>query len=103
ESGTDPYRARLAVQERVSQAKVALPGVSSPPQMLQPLSSTNRVMIVGLSSTELTPIEMSVLARWTIRPRLMGVPGVATVSICGQRERQLQILVDPTTLRATGV
>ena len=74
EPGTDPYRARLAVQERVSQAKVALPGVSSPPQMLQPLSSTNRVMIVGLSSNDLTPIEMSVLARWTIRPRLMGVP-----------------------------
>ncbi|TMF12505.1 MAG: efflux RND transporter permease subunit, partial [Chloroflexi bacterium] len=103
EPGTDPYRARLAVQERVSQAKVALPGVSSPPQMLQPLSSTNRVMIVGLSSTELTPIEMSVLARWTIRPRLMGVPGDANVSIWGQRERQLQILVDPTHLRDTGV
>ena len=103
EPGTDPYRARLAVQERVSQAKVALPGVSSPPQMLQPLSSTNRVMIVGLSSNELTPIEMSVLARWTIRPRLMGVPGVANVSIWGQRERQLQILVDPAHLRDTGV
>src|SRR5206468_1081451 len=81
EPGTDPYRARLAVQERVSQAKVALPGVSSPPQMLQPLSSTNRVMIVGLSSNDLTPIEMSVLARWTIRPRLMGVPGVAKVNV----------------------
>jgi Cu/Ag efflux pump CusA len=103
EPGTDPYRARLAVQERVSQAKVALPGVSSPPQMLQPLSSTNRVEIVGLSSSELNPIELSVLARWTIRPRLMGVPGVANVSIWGQRERQLQILVDPTHLRETGV
>jgi len=103
EPGTDPYRARLAVQERVSQAKVALPGVSSPPQMLQPLSSTNRVMIVGLSSNDLTPIEMSVLARWTIRPRLMGVPGVANVSIWGQRERQLQVLVDPAHLHDTGV
>src|SRR5207247_1667970 len=97
------YRARLAVQERVSQAKVALPGVSSPPQMLQPLSSTNRVMIVGLSSNDLTPIEMSVLARWTIRPRLMGVPGVANVSIWGQRERQLQVQVDPAHLHDTGV
>src|SRR5437870_2845672 len=103
EPGTDPYRARLAVQERVSQAKVALPGVSSPPQMLQPLSSTNRVMIVGLSSNDLTPIEMSVLARWTIKPRLMGVPGVANVSIWGQRERQLQVQIDPERLRAKGV
>ncbi len=103
EPGTDPFRARLAVQERVSQAKVALPGVSSPPQMLQPLSSTNRVMIVGVSSSELSPIEMSVLARWTIRPRLMGVEGVANVSIWGQRERQLQVLVDPAQLRDRGV
>jgi len=103
EPGTDPYRARLAVQERVSQAKVALPGVSSPPQMLQPLSSTNRVMIVGLASNELNPIELSVQARWTIRPRLMGVPGVANVSIWGQRERQLQVQVDPAHLRDTGV
>ena len=103
EPGTDPYRARLAVQERVSQARVALPGVASPPQMLQPLSATNRVMMVGVSSSELSPIEMSVLARWTIRPRLMGVPGVANVSIWGQRERQLQVLVDPARLRDSGV
>jgi Cu/Ag efflux pump CusA len=41
---------------------------------------------------------MSVLARWTIRPRLMGVPGVANVSIWGQRERQLQVQVDPKRL-----
>ena len=47
----------------------------------------------GLAEKSLT--DMSVLARWTVRPRLMGVPGVANVSICGQRERQLQVLVDP--------
>jgi Cu/Ag efflux pump CusA len=103
EPGTDPFRARLAVQERMSQAKVALPGVSSPPQILQPKSSTNRVMIIQLSTSELTPIEMSVLARWTIRPRLVGVPGVSSVAIWGLRERQLQVLVDPENLRDRGV
>jgi Cu/Ag efflux pump CusA len=46
---------------------------------------------------------MSVLARWTIRPRLMGVPGVANVSIWGQRERQLQVQADPKRLKAAGV
>ena len=65
--------------------------------MLQPLSSLSRFMIVGLSSSEKSLIEMSVLARWTVQPRLMGVPGVANVSIFGQRERQLQVLVDPVT------
>ena len=57
----------------------ALPNVSKPPQILQPLSSTNRVMMVGVESQKLSPIEMSVLARWTIVPRLLGVPGVANV------------------------
>ena len=60
-------------------------------------------MIVGLSSEELSLIEMSVLARWTIGPRLMGVPGVANVAIWGQRERQLQVQVDPEQLQDTGV
>src|SRR3990172_1837255 len=60
-------------------------------------------MIVGLSSKELSLIQMSVLARWTIAPRLMGVPGVAHVSIWGNRDRQLQVQVDPLRLQAEGV
>ena len=63
----------------------ALPNVSKPPQILQPLSSTNRVLMVGVNSKTLSPIQMSVLARWTIIPRLLGVPGVANVSIWGER------------------
>jgi Cu/Ag efflux pump CusA len=71
--------------------------------MLNPLSSTGRVMEVGLTSESLSLIEMSVLARWTIVPRLMGLPGVANVSIWGQRKRQLQVQVDPEHLRDEGV
>src|SRR5512140_768271 len=97
EPGTDIARARQMVTERLAQA-FALPHVSKPPTMLQPLSSTSRVMVVGLSSKTLTPIQMSVLARWTILPRLLGVPGVANVAIWGQRDRQLQVLVDPKRL-----
>ncbi len=52
-------------------------------------------MAVGFRSEEVSPIEMSVLARWSIRPKLLGVPGVANVAIFGQRERQLQVKVDP--------
>jgi CzcA family heavy metal efflux pump len=102
EPGTDILDARQVVEERLTQAH-ALPQVSKPPQMLQPVSSTSRVMMVGLSSYELSLIEMSLLARWNVRPRLMGVPGVANVSVWGQRERQLQVLVDPERLRAHGV
>ena len=102
EPGTDILDARQVVEERLTQAH-ALPQVSKPPQMLQPVSSTSRVMLVGLTSDELSLIDMSLLARWNIRPRLMGVPGVANVSVWGQRERQLQVLVDPARLRAHDV
>ncbi len=73
EAGTDIMRARQVVQERLTQAH-ALPNVSKPPVMLQPVSSANRVTKVGMSSNELSLIQMSVLARWTVKPRLMGVP-----------------------------
>jgi CzcA family heavy metal efflux pump len=102
EPGTDLFRARQAVQERLAQAH-AIPHVSRPPQMLQPVSSTSRTMLVGLSSTSLSLIEISQLARWTIKPRLMGVEGVANVASFGQRERQLQVQVDPQRLHDNGV
>ncbi len=102
EEGTDPIRARQMVQERLTES-FALPNVSKPPTMLQPLSTTSRVMLVGLSSDELSLIDLGVLARWNIKPRLMGVPGVANVAIWGKREWQLQVLVDPEELQDDGV
>src|SRR6266516_4374573 len=58
--GTDLMRARQMVAERLTQA-YALPHVSKPPIMIQPLSATSRVMIVGLSSKSLSPIQVSLL------------------------------------------
>ena len=98
--GTDPMHARQVVQERLTQAH-ALPNVSKPPLMLQPMSSTNRLLLISLTSEKQSLIEMSVLARWTIRPRLLGVPGVANVAVWGQRERQLQVRVDPESCATT--
>ena len=71
--------------------------------MLSPLSSLSRVMKIGLTSNALSQVEMSTLAKWTIRPRLMAIPGVANVAIWGQRDRQIQVLVDPHRLQAHGV
>lgn len=97
EPGTDVLDARQVVTERLTQAVAVagLPHVADPPQMLQPLSSTSRVALVSMSSNELTQIQQSVLARWVIVPTLLGVDGVANVSIWGFRDRQLQVLVDP--------
>src|SRR5918994_7983159 len=65
EPGTDIYKARQLVQERLTQAH-ALPNVSQAPTLLQPLSSSSRVLMIGLSSEEISPIERSVIARWTV-------------------------------------
>ncbi len=103
QSGTDLIRARQLVQERLAAEAGRLPAVAHPPVMLSPLSSTSRLMKIGVSSATLSQMEMTVLAKWTIRPRLMAIPGVANVAIWGQRDRQFQVLVDPDRLQAHGV
>jgi len=103
QEGTDLMRARQLVQERLSIVAGQLPTVARPPVILSPLSSTSRVMKIGMSSASLSQMELTTLARWTIRPRLMAIPGVANVAIWGQRDRQIQVLVDPDNLRAHNV
>ncbi len=102
EPGTDLLRARQLVAERMTQAH-ALPNVSSPPLIMQPMSSTSRVLMVKMNSQQLSGIDLSVLARWKIKPRLIGIPGVANVSIWGQREQQLQVEVTPTQMSDKGI
>jgi CzcA family heavy metal efflux pump len=100
---SDLLRTRQLVQERLAIVSGQLPTVVKPPVILSPLSSTSRVMKIGLSSEILSQVELSTLARWTIRPRLMAVQGVANVAIWGQRDRQFQVLVDPDRLRDHGI
>lgn len=101
--GTDLLRARQLVQERIARVQAQLPLVARPPVMLSPLSSLSRVLKIGVSSKRLSQVELTTLAKWTIRPRLMAIPGVANVAIWGQRDRQLQVLVDPDRLTTVGV
>ena len=103
ERGTDLWQARQVVQERLTTLSGRLPEVASPPVMVPPLSATSRVLKVGLTSEKLSQMELTTLVVWTMRPRLMAVPGVANVAIWGQKDRQLQALVDPERLRAHGL
>jgi CzcA family heavy metal efflux pump len=98
ERGTDIMKARQMIQERLTLA-YTLPNVAQPPVILQPLSATSRVMMVGVASQKVEPTELSLLARWTIKPKLLGVPGVANVAIWGQRLRQLHVRIDTDRLR----
>lgn len=100
--GTDVFTARQLVTERVAQGP-AVVNVGTPPVMIQPRSAETRAMMIGLSSPTVSPIELSTLARWRIRPRLLAVQGVANVTIWGQRDEQLQVLVDPARMAAARV
>ena len=83
--GTDILQARQLVQERLQLAGARLPVGIGPPVMLQPLSATSRVMKIGLSSKDMSLLDLSMTAYWKIRFRLLRVPGVANVPIWGER------------------
>jgi len=101
--GTDLKEARQLVQERLAIEASRLPAVAKAPVILSPLSSTSRVLKIGVWSEKLSQMELTELAKWTICPRLKGVPGVANVAIWGQRDWQYQVLVDPERLRSHGL
>ena len=101
--GANHESVRLLVQERVAKETRQLPKVAMPPVILQSLSSTSRVLKIGLWSKTLSQQDLTILTMWTIRPKLMAVPGVANVAVWGQRDKQFQVLVDPDRLRASGV
>ncbi len=103
EPGEDLIEARQRVQELLNNAIAELPQSSGMPIMLQPLSSTSRVMKIGLSSTEMDMMDLSMIAYWTIRFKLMTVPGVANIPMWGERIKSLQVQVDPSLMRAQGV
>lgn len=103
ERGTDLYHARQLVQERLTTVTATLPTWASPPSVMPPLSATSRMMKIGLTSNELNRIEMSTIAYWKIRQRLLRVPGVAQVNIYGEQLQQQHVQVDPKKLAENGV
>src|SRR5215213_5760370 len=100
---TDLYEARQLVQERLTEASPNLPTWASPPWMMPPLSSTSRIMKIGITSDELNIREMSVVAYWKIRQELLRVDGVANVAIWGEHLKQEHVQVDPQKLAEYGV
>src|SRR5215475_14431883 len=102
-SGADGIRARQLVSERMALASKALPTWAAPPFMMPPLSSTSRIMKIGITSKDKSVMDLSMLAYWTIRQRLLGVPGVANIAIWGEQLKMLQVMVDPKRLVAADV
>ena len=99
--GTDLILARQLVAERM--ATVTLPTWAAPPVMIQPLSSTSRVMKIGISSDQYDLMDLSMIGYWKIRARLMDVPGVANVPIWGERIKMPVMQVDLAQMHAHNV
>ena len=103
EPGTDLFVARQLVQERLGRAAALLPASARAPVLMSPVSSTGRALKIGLTSETLSQAELTDLVRWTLRPRLLAVPGVGNVAVWGARERQYDVCIDPGRLDAAGV
>ncbi|HKQ56855.1 MAG TPA: efflux RND transporter permease subunit [Candidatus Eisenbacteria bacterium] len=101
--GSDPMAVRQHVQEGLALVIGVIPKDVGPPVMLQPLSATARFMKIGVSSKTVSMVDQSMIAYWTIRPRLLAVKGVANVAIWGERIKMPQVQVDPARLRQHGV
>ena len=103
EWGTDIYRARQIVSEKLAAASALLPeGVGAP--TLGPQSSIlGELMTISLTSDTTSLRDLRTLADWTIRPRLLATGGVAQVSVLGGEVKEYQILLSPEKMRHFGV
>jgi CzcA family heavy metal efflux pump len=103
EWGTDIYRARQIVSERIPMVSENLPvGVGTP--TMAPISSImGEVMLLGVTSDSLAPMELRTLSDWTIRPRIKSIGGIANVIVIGGEFKQYQVFADPEKLKYYGI
>jgi CzcA family heavy metal efflux pump len=97
--GTNLQHARQLVNERLAIVTPNLPTWAAPPVMMPPVSATARVMQIGMSSKTHSVIEMSMMAYWTIRARIMRVEGVANVAMWGERLKMMTVQLDPKRMQ----
>ncbi len=95
--------ARQAVAENIAQVATALPSGVAAPKLSPLTSSTMDLLKVGLLSDSVGGFALRDLADWTLKPRLLAVPGVARVNVFGGDVRQIQIRVDPARMDAAGL
>jgi CzcA family heavy metal efflux pump len=97
DDNTDIYLDRQVVTERLATVTGVLPSGVTP--SIAPLTtSTSVVMAVGLTSPAESPMQLRTAAEWTVKPRLLAVPGVSKIAVFGGDEKQFQIQIDPQQL-----
>lgn len=103
DASADVFRARQQLSEALAGLGAELPQGVTPPSLTPLTSSTGTVLIAGVTSRTQSPMQLRTVADWTIRQRLLAVPGVAQLSIYGGATRQYQIAIDPTRLASLGL
>jgi len=97
--GTDIYRARQIINEKLITVQDKLPkGVSNP--ILTPQSSImGEIMLISLTSEIVDPMELRTIADWSLRPRLLATGGISQVVVIGGEFKQYQILASPQKMQ----
>ena len=103
EWGTDIFRARQVVAEKLQLARATLPPDMPPPQMAPAASVMGEIMFIALTSATASGAELKAAADWVVRRRVLAVPGVAEVITIGGDEKQYQVTLRPERLSAFGV
>ncbi len=98
--GTEIFQARQMIAERLGGVGAELPAGVATPTMEPLTSSTMDLLKFGIVSKTLSPMELRTFADWTVRPRLLAVPGIAAVKTFGGEVRQLQVQMKPDRLQA---
>lgn len=101
--GTDIYRDRQIVSEKLAVVQDALPSNVGNPTLGPQSSIMGEVMIVGLTADSTSLQELRTLADWTIRPRLLSTGGVAQVTVLGGEIKEYQILLNPEKMKHYGI
>ena len=97
--GTDIYRARQIVSEKITTVKDQLPKTVGSPTLGPQSSILGELMFVGITADTTSLRDLRTLADWTIRPRLLATGGVAQVSVLGGDLKEYQILLDPLRMK----
>ena len=100
---TEVERARQLTNERLGALAASLPAGVKPPALLPMTSSTNVALILGLTSHARSLSALHDIAQWKLKPRLLGLPGVADVIVFGGEVHQFQVQVDPQRLASFGL
>ncbi len=101
--GTDPYRARQIIGEKIQTVVATLPPEVEPPMLMPETSIMGEVLFLSLTSDRQTPTEMHTWADTVLKRRLLAVPGIAKVTPTGGGERQFQVILSPARMTALSV